>query len=795
MQEFEFDDKQGAANSSDSGISFEIERVVLALKKTWHWPVLLLIVGFLGAYYYLKYTKPVFQANSVIKLDYQSDASELGGVLGSAVVKNTVNLSGEIELIKSPIVALDVANSLPLDITYIAQGKVLNTELYKISPFEIVPLSDPISFPYDKQFSIVFEENASFQICSEEDKKSCVNGKVGTKLKMNEFEFIVLWNKQGAALGNQRDYYFTLNSKSSIVSFLLSGLEVLELNKEARTINISFIEFSKEKAVDIVNAFDTIYLRHSLSKKQKSQDQTIAFIEMQLKQTEQKLDDSEKDIESFVRSTGTISPSGEFTFVTSQIKELETQRASLQYVLGEMNKLQSFILSDKSADNIIPISFKIENAQVQDLVNQLNTLFKEREMLKISNKETTLPFKKIELEISIIKSQVLQYIRENKVFVSEQSNELLNQINKFKSEFSQLPSKETELNRLKRFNSLYEKFYLSLLDQQVQYQISKAGAVPEFTILSPASASSIPIHPVENKIWLMFLVGGLVLGLSFVVLKYLTLNVILSPQEAEKKLLAPIIGLIPRYSKKLEASTLLVDNRPKSAMAESLRSVRTNADFIMQSKKCNLIGVTSTISGEGKTMIAINYAAVLAMGGKKVILLDLDMRKPKIHIGFEVDNLLGMSTVLIGQTEIQDAIKNSRVAGFDFITSGPTPPNPSELLLRDNFRKLISTLSEMYDFIIFDNPPIGLVTDASSVLKLCDLSIYVIRSGYSQKHVTDNINNLYKSKKFPNLTVIINDVNAAGGYGYKYSYGYGYGYYDDDSRIEKNWFKKLFSRK
>ncbi len=243
----------------------------------------------------------------------------------------------------------------------------------------------------------------------------------------------------------------------------------------------------------------------------------------------------------------------------------------------------------------------------------------------------------------------------------------------------------------------------------------------------------------------------------------------------------------------MAASILVVDKNPKSSISESLRSIRTNSDFMLPKKSKQIIGVTSTISGEGKTFFAINYAAILALTGKKVVILDLDMRKPKIHVGFNVDNSIGMSSILSGMSNWKDAIKKSPLTNLDIIPAGPIPPNPNELLLKKDFDDLIDSLFLEYDYIMADNPPIGLVTDANNVFKKCDLSIYVVRSGYTKQHVISSINNLYKSKNYTNLSVIINDVNSHNTYGNKYGYGYGYGYYEDEkdnSKWYSRWFKK-----
>jgi tyrosine-protein kinase Etk/Wzc len=772
---------------------FELDKLVLILKKYWIWIPVSIIISLVCGYYYLKYSKPVYSASSLIKLEIQKEANNIG--LASISTIQSDNLVGEIELIKSPLVANDVLNILDLNISYYAVGNILTTEIYKKSPFKVVILSEPGTIQYDKDFMVIFTNNYQFRLFEKgmrEDEAPMY--KVGDVISLGNFKFAIQWNSAEGNNNDQKEYFFRVNSKGSLSAFLRSNLTVEASSTEARTISITFTDFNSAKAIDIVNAYDTIYLKQSIEKKQKSQQQTLLFIGSQIDNTALKLEEYEKKIEDFARQTGSISPNAEFSAIGIQLAELQKTRADIAKSAKSFDNILRFVQDDASKENIVPLVFGLDNIQVADRINELNGLYKKKEMLKISNKEVTIPFRKIELEISIVKSQLLSFITENKKFISDQLSTIDKKINELNSDFSTLPNKETEYNRLKRFNSLYEKFYLSLIEKQIEYQISKAGTVPEFTILAEASASPTPISPNVQRVWILFLLGGIVPILTFILAKYLLMNVIYSQKQIENKLLAPILGSIPTYKKKMAASILVVDKNPKSSISESLRSIRTNSDFMLPKKSKQIIGVTSTISGEGKTFFAINYAAILALTGKKVVILDLDMRKPKIHVGFNVDNSIGMSSILSGMSNWKDAIKKSPLSNLDLIPAGPIPPNPNELLLKKDFDDLIDSLFLEYAYIMADNPPIGLVTDANNVFKKCDLSIYVVRSGYTKQQVISSINALYRSKNYTNLSVIINDVNNHNTYGNKYGYGYGYGYYEDDKE-QGNWLTRLFSKK
>jgi capsular exopolysaccharide synthesis family protein len=270
-----------------------------------------------------------------------------------------------------------------------------------------------------------------------------------------------------------------------------------------------------------------------------------------------------------------------------------------------------------------------------------------------------------------------------------------------------------------------------------------------------------------------------------------------------KYLEVPMLGIVPNYKDVIPISQLLVDKKPKSIIAESLRSIRSNLEFLSHSDGPKVLAITSTISGEGKTFVALNLAGIIAFSEKKVVSLDLDMRKPKIHVGFGVPNDKGMSTILINRNTIDECIFKSSLNNLDFITAGPVPPNPSELIISSRMMEVLEEMKTKYDVIVIDNPPVGLVTDGIRVIKMADYPIYVFRENFSKRNFVQNVKKLIRDNNIKNMSVILNSVDIKrSGYGYSgvydydygYGYGYGFGYYDEDIRREKFSFKEFFRR-
>jgi capsular exopolysaccharide synthesis family protein len=313
--------------------------------------------------------------------------------------------------------------------------------------------------------------------------------------------------------------------------------------------------------------------------------------------------------------------------------------------------------------------------------------------------------------------------------------------------------------------------------------------------LEKADIPNNPVSPNRRVTFIIYFVSALVVSLLIIFFRYLSHNQINSLNEITKYTHASIsiLGIIPKCKVDIPVSQLLVDKSPKSLIAEAFRSVRTNLQFISNEPGSKIIALTSTISGEGKTFVAINLAGIIAFSGKKVVIIDLDMRKPKIHIGFGAENSKGMSTLLIGKNNVEETIQKSSLDNLDFITAGPVPPNPSELIISEKMDQILNQLKLMYDVIIVDNPPVGLVSDGIAMIQKADYPIYIFRADYSKRNFIQNVDRLFNETNIKKLSVLLNGVdidrkNYGYNYGYGYGYGYGtsYGYYDEDKGQKKS---------
>ncbi|MFT5581098.1 MAG: tyrosine-protein kinase Etk/Wzc, partial [Psychromonas sp.] len=352
-----------------------------------------------------------------------------------------------------------------------------------------------------------------------------------------------------------------------------------------------------------------------------------------------------------------------------------------------------------------------------------------------------------------------------------------------------MPEKKMEYSRLKNIQDLNEKYFSMLTEKKVIYGISEAGYSSSNRVLRRAEVADNPVKPNKGKVYSALFAIGTILGVVILFLFYVSFNEISYLDDLKKILPSSMsyLGTIPlAKNETIGFSRLLIAENPKSVLAEALRNIRTNLNFVDNEYKT--IAITSSISGEGKTFVALNLAGIIAISGKKVALIDLDLRKPKVHLALGVDNIIGMSTVIIKQSTWQECVQKSEVENLDVITAGPLPPNPSELILSREFSKVISEMEKVYDVIIFDNPPIGIVSDGVSVMTKADVPIYVFKSHFSKRSFTERVIELTEVQKVKKLSIILNGVISTNN-------SYGYQYAENSDYFEENIKKKSFLKR
>jgi capsular exopolysaccharide synthesis family protein len=778
---------------------FDLELFIDIVKRSKFWFLGFIIVSFSFAFLYIRYTAPVYESSLVIQIHKDNEASNVLNMYSQ--MGDQQDITSELELMRSKLLFKRTINKLPIDVQYFTEGELLTDNKYKSNPYTVSDYSVIDAFIIGKSIYLnkinnslhLFTKDGQ-QITTEEIKNDgfFTSPYISGKININNLAQFM------SSMGDDK-FYFVISNYENLSDRLYKNLSITVLNNNARTIKISFKHKNRILAKDIVSQIALEYDLYSLEKKNSSYNNIISFIEQQKESVETDLKDSEKAIYNYKRSNDVKTGNNISSNYLLRAEENENELAKLQIRASILKGVRLNIEEYKDSPNIynlIPILVGQNfDPSLQNLIMRLKEKVDERELylnsVTVKNKNIETINNQIKLQVNL----VLEAIKISEQRVNELVVNLKSKLKELDKELYSLPEKELELARLDRVLQINSKFYTLLLEKETEYKLSSAGLVTYNEILEQAEIPSTPISPRNKPVYILSILVILVFMIIFSVIRYLLHNEITTLTDITDRIPTNVgvLGIVPHYRSKIPVSQLIIHKNPKSLITEAFRSLRTNLEFITNEKGSKVIAITSTISGEGKTFIALNLAGIIAYSGKKVIVLDLDMRKPKIHIGFGVENNAGMSTLLIGKDSISNCISHSELKGLDFITAGPIPPNPSELIINGEIDNIIEELKKTYDTIIVDNPPVGLVTDGISMIKKADYPLYVFKANYSKKQFTENVDRMIRDNKITKLSIILNNLDTQKNT-YGKGYGYGYttygGYYSETEQPKKKF--KLF---
>jgi capsular exopolysaccharide synthesis family protein len=771
---------------------FQPEILLTVFKKNWLWIPVMFTLFFSGAFIYLRYTKPIFESTAVIQIGSKDQGKE---VIGLENLNTKKGLSEAIELMRSEFLFKRALNSLNLNISYFSKGKFLSEERYLQSSFSVTPfeLKDsslcqtPIFIEKTKDnYQLIYLHNGQTNRISFNFDQIIDSPHFKMKIKLVQAESFLNDLKE-----NQ--IYFMFNDINHLTRRLLPELTISPLNPEAKTIQISYRSNNSSLSKDIAESVYKSFFAYDEEIEKLSSQNVLRFIDEQLDSLERELRSSKDSIQHFQKISNIPNPDQLETNLSERISQLSSEIFALEMELQVLRSLEQRITNNPNRIEIyqlIPelIGKSFEStlfSQVEDLHN----LLEKREDLSFSLTSESPEFKKAGKRIDQRISTIRQSIGAIKERLNARIAILNQQLRQFDAEVFQIPEKKMELSRLKNIQDLNEKYFMLLMDKRSVYSISNAGYASKNIVLKSSESNNSPVSPNKKMVYGAAVFIGLLISLSIIVLKYLMHNEVNSLDDLTMALpTVSVLGAVPFNKAKTEFSKLVVADSPKSMIAEAFRGIRSNLNFINPDTR--IIAVSSSISGEGKTFVCLNLAGILAMAGKKVVLIDLDLRKPKVHHGFEAENNIGMSTVLSGQSNIADSIKQSTLKDLYFIPAGPIPPNPSELILSNKMNETVEELKKLFDIIIIDNPPVGLVSDGIGLLATADCPIYVFKANYSKRSFIHRVKELIEVQKIKGLSVILNAVEMKRN---RYGYGYGYGNYYEETP-EKKWWQKILKK-
>jgi len=765
------------------GEGFNFPLLINTVRKSIIWVIIFLIIAFIVALVYLRYTPLTFEASAKI-IYKETETTKALDFVGQQARHDAYS---DVEVIRSSAILHRALNKLPLEVSYFSKGKFMNTELYSSTPFLVnVHVNNPAV--YDKPVYVSLKNNQQYQLLDEEGnamQPGMLNYDVNYELPGYSISLSLTNPKQHI---DQRDLFFVINNEETLINKLRRNLNISVVSSRSQILSITVRDNVASKAADWANAITKVFVQYDRERQMESANHVLSFINSQMDTLMVDLLGSERKIRRYKQDNKIVNPETEQSFLQGQLDVLDEKMLDIENDLRSIKWLEDYIKGGHSL-SAIPFSTLGNFSDFSTAISQIVDLENQKQELLIGLTPNHLRVKFLNDQIDQTKKDLLLAVANAKENINKEYQRIKYQYSQYEHNYLNLPEKQAEILRLTRLYDLKQKYYLQFKEKSLEYEIIKAGIVSKYSILEGASGAYM-IAPRRRFIQLIALFIALVFGAALIVIRYLMQNKILSLRDLEDNTDIPILGIVPHLKRKMPLSKPVVFDNPKAVVAESFRSIRTNLEFLHAGKNQKTIAITSTIAGEGKTFVAVNLASVLQMAGNKVILLDLDLRKPKIHQAFGFDNNLGMTTILIGRQHWQDGIRKTEHEGLDVITAGPVPPNPAELLLSDNFKEVLQNLTDTYDKVVIDTPPVALVTDAMQLMQTIDYPVFVYRAEYSERDFLNLPNRWYEDKRIEHLSIILNDMKlrkrAYGGY----AQAYGYGYFSEDQPKNKLWRKK-----
>ena len=779
-----------------SSNNFNLKKTILLYLKQWKWFALGCLICLGVVYFYLRYTTPQYLAKANIMLISENDKSAPGAVISdlSPYSKNANSeIEDEILVFKSRGVIKKVAENLKLNVQYFTKGRILEFELYNSSPIEInFMVSDSILNSIDFNFYIDIVSQAGFEYrINEIDTPKSFS--FGQSIPASFGNMVITPKEENITSLVGNTIRVKITPLNTITNYLRNRIDVFQAASESKALNLYLVDPIPKKAKDILNNLIYEYDQYTTELKNIRSKNTADFIDSRVQLIASDLvnvDDSIVRFKTGNKLTDVSSEAGQFL---SSSAENEQALIASKTQLRLLNYMEESLGSD-SALKAIPSNLGMGDPAISGLSARYNELLANREKLLQSAGEKNIVVVQLDQTLNNIKQSLNQSINSAKKTLNIQLNSLENQSSRISSKIFSVPGQESKLRGIERKQGIKESLYLYLLQKREETAISLTSTAPNLKILDEAYDSGSPISPNGKMLYIGALFIGFLIPFGIIYIKDLLDTKIHNKEDLQQEIKnITVLGEIPRLKGK--EADLLIQKNDRSILSESFRIVRTNFDYVLRGRDVknynNVVFITSTINGEGKSFFAMNIALTLANSDKRVLLVGADIRNPKTHPLLKEqinkrDSKIGLTEYLVDKAIlVGEAINTYDINGnkIDVMLSGKIPPNPAELLMTDKMKLLFDKVSEQYDYVIVDTAPSMLVTDTLLFSQYAGHTIYMTRAGYTEKNILNFTKELHANNKLNGMMLVVNDVDQS-----NFGYGARYGYYGTPEK--KSWFKR-----
>jgi capsular exopolysaccharide synthesis family protein len=760
------------------------EEETLNLKKEiayygffWPWFVAAILIILSTAFLYLRYSNTVY--NSTAQIQIKTDADPASFLTGDLELfgMDKVTVENDIAVITSQHILSQVVQRLDLQTSVYAQGRIKSSlQFNQMLPFEL----KFNNLDTEQEWEMKIANNQA--IITNDSINYTIN-----KGAILDAPYITI-NPSDSLFLEDQSYSISYTSLNKTVAQLRNSLTVSAGSKKGEVINLSINGTNKQRNDAILNTLIQVLSEDQVADKRAISEVSIAFIEDRLKGLSESIDTISQNTVDYQMDNGIFDPEAQTGNALNNIIKGQQEAFALGIQLEIAKALKEQLIPQNKYE-LLPANVGIDNESVNELVNSFNTMVSQRNSLLVSTTEQSPVIQQLSSQLQQAKAAIITGVNRYIEGLEVSQKNYRQMENQTRGLVASLPTKENTLRGYARNFKIVEELYVFLLQRKEEASISYISALPNLKVLSYGVSGELPIAPKGKIIYLGALVLGLLIPFGVLYLIKLLDTKINTRDDLEQGLKGiNILGEVP-FDENLKKG--IKDSR--GITAESTRVLRSSLSFLIKKETSNVITVTSTTKGEGKSFVSYNLAASYKALGKKVILVGADLRNPQLHtrMGIERENL-GLSTYLADENfnDLDALIKKGADAGeMDYLLSGAIPPNPSELLMRPRMKELLERLKERYDVILIDSAPLLLVSDTTALLPLSDLVVYVSRAQFSDKNIFPFIKELQNRPNIPPFGMVLNGLIAGPSsgykyryrysYSYKYNYGYGYGYGSD----------------
>ena len=778
--------------------SIDFVGVFFKFLSYWRWFVVSILVCLIIALFYLKTTAPTYEikATVLLKDDKKGGAGEMSDLKSLGLINNKNNVDNEVEVLKTANLTEQTIRNLSLNITYNQKGTFRNRLLYgEECPVKVWMDKDIIeSLQSIIEFKMTVNPHAGYEF----------NGKFFDK----EYKILaslkdsiailpcgkIYFSRNKNPLDEKMTMIVRIQNPMNLVSYYLGSLSMDITSKTTSVVKMNFKTLHVERGKDFIKKLVDVYNSEDMKDQNLIAANTATFINERLVSLTRELSEVESRVENYKQDQGLtdLKLASELYFKKSG--EFDKARLDIETQLAIISDIEDYINKKENRNQLLPYGSTLTSSNLAKVIDDYNLLILERKRLSRTASSTNQSIIDLTDQIESVFNTVKASVKNEKRSLQITRQDLLKKDNENAGRIKAIPRQEREYTEIKRQQIIKETLFLFLLQKKEENFLNMQVVVPKAKMIDKPSSTGWPVSPQAMPILIIAFVIGLILPILVIYIRDLIRFQIENKEELESISVVPVLGEIPKST---QTGNIIIRDNSTNRFAEMFRLLRTNLLFILNTPDKKIINIVSSVGGEGKTFISINLGMSLAMLNKKVIIIGLDVRKPKLAEYLGISNTVGLTLYLLGKNNKDEIIRPSGAhANLSVITAGPVPPNPNEMMAMQELDELMDELKDKYDYIILDTAPMGIVSDSFALNRFADVSLYVVRAEYTPKKNIEDATKLFLLNKVKNMYFVLNssDYKKSSyryGYGQKYGYGYGnkygYGYgYEEENNGKNN---------